>query len=83
MTVVVETSGALTYVGRYDREDERGVHLLDVGIHEAGSGLSRESYIERSAKYGIRSEQRHVTVAAADVVRITLLGRWESPVSQG
>jgi hypothetical protein len=83
MTVVVETNGALTYVGRYDREDERGVHLLDVGIHDAGSGVSRESYLQRSAKYGVQSEQRHVTVAAADVTRITQLGRWETPLSPG
>jgi hypothetical protein len=82
ITVVVETRGALTYVGRYDREDERGLHLLDVGVHDPGSGVSRESYIERSSKYGIRADHRHLTVPAADVVRITQLGRWESPLPQ-
>jgi hypothetical protein len=77
MTVVVETDGALTYVGRYDREDDRGVHLLDVGIHDAGSGLPKESYIERSSRYGVRAEHRHLSVAADEVVRITQLVRWE------
>jgi hypothetical protein len=77
MTVVVETGGALTYVGRYDREDDRGVHLLDVGVHDAGSGAPKESYIERSSRYGVRAEHRHLTVQANEVVRITQLGHWE------
>jgi hypothetical protein len=83
MTVVLETSGALTYVGRYDREDDQGVHLLDVGVHDPASGVSKESYIERSSKYGVRSEQRHVSVPGKEVVRITQLGRWESALPQG
>ena len=39
ITVVVETHGARTYVGRYDREDELGVHMLDVGVHEGSAGM--------------------------------------------
>ena len=33
--MVVETGGALTYIGRFDTEDEAGVHLLNVGVHDA------------------------------------------------
>jgi hypothetical protein len=83
MTVVVETTGTLTYVGRYDRQDERGVHLLDVGVHDTGSEVSLESYIQRSSKYGVRTEHRHITIPTDEVVRITQLGRWESPLPQG
>jgi hypothetical protein len=74
ITVVVETHGARTYVGRYDREDEYGVHLLDVGVHEAPAAIPKEEYLRRSAKFGVRSEHKHVVVPALDVARITRLG---------
>jgi hypothetical protein len=74
ITVVVETRGTRTYVGRYDSEDARGVHLLDVGVHEEGAAVSREDYIRKSVKFGVRSEHKHVVVPAAEVSRITRLG---------
>jgi hypothetical protein len=77
MTVVVETLSARTYVGRYDREDDGAVHLLDVGVHEAGSAMAKEKYIERSSKFGVRSEHRHLKVPTDQVVRITQLADWE------
>ena len=77
MTVVVETSGALTYVGRFDSEDQAGVHLLDVGVHDAGTGGSREEYVRRSARFGVRTDRKHLVVRRADVSRITPLGEVE------
>ena len=77
MTVVVETAGALTYVGRYDREDSAGVHLLDVGVHDTNSAVGKEQYIQRSSKFGVRGEHRHLVVPAHLVARITQLGSWE------
>lgn len=77
ITVVVETRGPLTYVGRYDSEDERGVHLLDVGIHEASDKASKEEYLQRCAKFGVQSQHRHIIVAAEQVSRITRLGDLE------
>ncbi|HEX2250895.1 MAG TPA: hypothetical protein VHH32_11150 [Gemmatimonadales bacterium] len=74
ITVVVETQGSRTYIGRYDSEDERGVHLLDVGIHDSAADLSKEEYIRRSAKFGVRSEHPHVLVPSDHVTRITRLG---------
>ena len=74
ITVVVETHGSRTYVGRYDSEDARGVHLLDVGVHNDGPDLSREDYIRKSAKFGVRSDHKHLVIAAKDVARITRLG---------
>ena len=75
ITVVVETNGSLTYVGRYDSEDERGVLMLDVGVHDAAAGgLSREEYLRRSAKFGIRSEHKQLVVPAHQVSRIIRLG---------
>ena len=77
MTVVVETSGPLTYVGRFDTEDHAGVHLLDVGVHDAGTGGSREEYVRRSARFGVRTDRKHLVVPRADVSRITPLGEVE------
>jgi hypothetical protein len=74
ITVVVETRGTTTYVGRYDREDERGVHLLDVGTHEDSADVSRDEYLRRSAKFGVRTEHRHLIVPSDQVARITRLG---------
>lgn len=74
ITVVVETNRSLTYVGRYDSEDERGVHMLDVGVHDASAGAgSKEEYIGKSAKFGIRTDHKHLIIPAADVIRITRL----------
>jgi hypothetical protein len=74
ITVVVETNGPLTYVGRYDSEDPRGVHILDVGVHDSSAGGSRDEYVSKSAKYGIRADHKHLVVPADQVVRITRLG---------
>jgi hypothetical protein len=74
ITVVLETNGSLTYIGRYDSEDERGVHMLDVGVHDASAGTaSKEEYIRKCAKFGIRSDHKHLAVPAAQVVKITRL----------
>jgi hypothetical protein len=74
MTVVVETHGTRTYVGRYDREDDHGVHLLDVGVHEASADIPKEEYLRRSAKFGVRTDHKHVIVPPLEVARITRLG---------
>jgi hypothetical protein len=77
VTVVVETAGPLTYVGRFDTEDASGVHLLDVGVHDGATG-TREEFVRRSARFGVRPERRHLVVPRAEVVRITRLGEVES-----
>jgi hypothetical protein len=74
ITVVVETNGPLTYVGRYDSEDARGVHMLDVGVHDGAVGGSSDEYVRKSAKFGIRADHKHLIVPAEQVVRITRLG---------
>jgi hypothetical protein len=74
VTVVVETHGPRTYVGRYDSEDEAGVHLLDVGVHDASAAaISKDDYVKTSAKFGIRSEVKHLAVPLSQVARISRL----------
>jgi hypothetical protein len=83
VTVVVETGGTMTFVGRFDSEDEAGVHLLDVGMHDAsqsgggGGGASKDDYVRRSARFGIRVERKHLVVPRREVARIRRLGQIE------
>ena len=71
---MVETTGSLTYVGRYDSEDARGVVMLDVGIHDASAGGgSKEEYVARSAKFGIRSDRKQLVIPTGQVTRISKL----------
>jgi hypothetical protein len=71
VTVVLETHGLITYVGRFDSQDDRGVHLHDVGVHDAGTAdASKEEFLRRCDRFGIRPEHRHLLVPARDVARI-------------
>ncbi len=74
ITVVVETNGPQTYVGRFDHEDQSGVHLLDVGVHDASAGGGRDEYLERTARFGVRADRKHLTVPRAAIAAITRLG---------
>jgi hypothetical protein len=74
ITVVLETSGSKTYIGRFDSQDARGVHLHDVGVHDASAGgPGKEEFLRRSAKFGIRAEHRDLLVPAGEVARISRL----------
>ncbi|MEO7985110.1 MAG: hypothetical protein ABI766_01165 [Gemmatimonadales bacterium] len=74
VTVVIETNGHRTYVGRFDNQDDHGVNLLNVAVHDAtAADQSTEEFLRRNAKFGIRVEHTHVLVPGAEVVRITPL----------
>jgi hypothetical protein len=74
ITVVVETNGPQTYVGRFDHEDQSGVHLLDVGMHDANLGGRREDYLDRTARFGVRPDRKHVIVPRKEITAIRKLG---------
>jgi hypothetical protein len=76
ITVVLDTVGAATYVGRFDSQDAQGIHLLDVGVFDPAQG-SREEYLRRSVKFGIRVDRPELTVAASEVVSVSPLGQLE------
>ena len=74
ITVVLETHGSTTYVGRFDSQDERGVHMHDVGVYDASAGgATKAEFLRRCDKFGIRPEHRDLVVPAAEVVRIERL----------
>ena len=74
VTVVLETRGSRTYVGRFHSQDEAGVQLHDVGVHDAAAGgVSKEEFLRRCDKFGIRSELRDLLVPSSDVASISRL----------
>ncbi len=74
ITVVVTTHDNRTLVGRFDHEDAQGIHLLDTGIHDpATSAASREDYLRRTLKFGVKPEHPRLIVPAAQVTAITPL----------
>jgi hypothetical protein len=74
VTVVLDTTSGETFLGRFDTEDAQGVHLRDVARRDPAEGGSREEYIRRSARFGIRVDRKHVVVPKASVARVTPLG---------
>jgi hypothetical protein len=71
ITVVLETNGARTYVGRFDTQDEGGVHLLDVAMHDGDDpALSRDEFLRRTLKFGVRVERKHLVVPSGDVAKV-------------
>jgi hypothetical protein len=74
VTVVLETRGPRTYVGWFDSQDERGVHMHDVGVHDAtAAGGSKDEFLRRCDKFGIRPEHRDLLVPSGEVASIRRL----------
>jgi hypothetical protein len=76
VTVVLDTRGDATYIGRFDSQDEQGVHLFDVGVFDPAIG-TLEAYLRRSVQFGIRVDRPELTVATSDVARVIPLGQLE------
>jgi hypothetical protein len=72
ITVVLETRDR-TYIGRFDTQDETGVHLLDVAVHEGDAALSKDEFLRRTLKFGVRAERKHLLVPAGDVTAVVPL----------
>ena len=82
ISVVVETPGQNTYVGRFDRQDDDHVFLKDVGVHAAVEGAeSWEDYLRRTVTYGIKVEHRELTIPRAQATRIAKLSEMATGLS--
>jgi hypothetical protein len=77
VTVVVETAGAL-WVGRYHEVTPKGILLHDAGRHEDGAAESREEFLRKVLKFGIRQTHRNAIIPEAEVVRISKLGEFNT-----
>ena len=63
ITVVLESASGRTYVGRWHEQVEKGVVLHDVATHDPNGGLSREEFLARTIKFGVRPDQKTVVVS--------------------
>ena len=74
ITVVVETAGDEILVGRFDREEPRGILLLDVDVHRPGDPRSRAEFLERAARFGVWKRHDAVMVPSDKVTAVRRLG---------
>lgn len=63
ITVVLVAESGRTYVGRWHEQVEKGVVLHDVATHDPAGGVSREDFLARTLKFGVRPEQKTVVVS--------------------
>ncbi|MDQ2670343.1 MAG: hypothetical protein M3Y46_07920 [Actinomycetota bacterium] len=74
MTVVIDTPGTRTWVGRFHEQDEHGVHLLDAAVHDTATAeQSRDDFLRRLLKFGVRAEHKHVLLPSDQVADVTPL----------
>lgn len=81
MTVVVESGGGRTWVGRYHERTDSGVILRDAAAHDAATtSQPRDAWIERQIKFGIQAEARHLLVPSDQATRIVRLMDWKPAI---
>ncbi len=74
ITVVLETTGSEVYIGRFDREDDAGVHLVGVSVFSpVPGGPGPEDFVTRTARFGVRVDRPHVLVHPGAVRRLATL----------
>ena len=74
VTVVVESEGGTTWVGRYHEHTEHGVFMHDVAIHDPSTAtLPRDAWLERLVTFGIKVDAKHLVIPTAEAARITRL----------
>jgi len=74
VTVVLDTEGKL-WVGRFDTVTPQGYLLKEAGCFEDGlTEGSREEYLQRTRKFGVRVTTRNVVVPEGVVRGIKRLG---------
>lgn len=73
ITVVVESTGAETYVGRCDDILDDRVILLDVDVHHEGDGPPKEEYLRKAAQWGVFKKHDRLIVDRSQVASIQRL----------
>jgi hypothetical protein len=67
VTVVVDTTDGRTIVGRYHDTENGVVRLHDVGVHVPVGGVSREEFLAKTLRFGVRAEHKFLAVPAESV----------------
>lgn len=69
ITVVVDTVGPRTFIGRFDRIEDGRIQLLNVAPHDPAAG-SRDEFVRRSHKFGVPAALGHLALPESDVTAI-------------
>jgi hypothetical protein len=77
ITVVVSGRSGRTYVGRYHEQTPKGTLLHDVAVHDPAGGQSREEFLARTLKFGVRAEQKDLVLADDEIGEIRRLVEFE------
>ena len=79
ITVVVETAGGETWVGRCDDEDAERVILLDADVHRDGEeGSGRDEWLSKAARFGVWARHPRVVLPRRAVRSLYRLGEVEA-----
>jgi len=74
ITVVVETSTDLLYVGRCHEENDNRVVLHDADLHEkTPGGPTREEYLDKAMRFGVWAKMPTVVIPRPEVIRLCRL----------
>ena len=63
ITVVLEGASGKTYVGRWHEQTPKGVVMHDVATHDPAGPQTREDFLARTLKFGVKPEQKTVVVS--------------------
>jgi hypothetical protein len=74
ITVVLDTRQGSTYVGRFHEETPRGMLLHDAAGFDPAAGGTRDEFLRRTAKYGVRIDHRSIVVPSAEVAGLAPFG---------
>ena len=72
--VVLDTRGALLYIGKLKHAGDWFLELVDADVHDLEeSRTSKELYVLDASKYGIKKNRHSVHVRKVEVVSISKL----------
>ena len=75
ITVAVETTGDVVYVGRCHEANDTNVIMLDVDEHTEGeAGQTNAQYLAQAARWGVFKKHDHLVIPRAQVATIRPLG---------
>jgi hypothetical protein len=72
--VVLDTRGAILYLGKLARVFEHFYELVDADVHDVLEGrTSKELYIMEARKHGVKKNRKSVFVRKAEIISISRL----------
>jgi hypothetical protein len=76
INVVVETGGSVI-IGRFDKQDGSHALLHHCDVHPLEPNEDAESYVRRTAKYGVAVNHQDYLLETASILNVRLLSEIE------